>query len=658
MPIGTVFGFSPGDSVDAPNDQAIGFLDIYRSLPDDEKWQYPDGSPAPDPYTSGASRSFSGKLVARVLGEELGRRDIYPMMQPQNPYWRDFFVAWAKKNIDLGADLIFFDSPDGIFAPFWHGGWGCSDTWEGRGFQEHLRQRMTGPMLTRLGVETLETFCLRDYVSRKYDAKGVESNEIKVRETFPISWPPESVVWSSTNSVMEDPIVKEYLLYWYLSVKEFVQLANRDIRAHATESERDVFLTMNGFETWTPESGHGVVGILLAPYFNSFQIERNTNRLPPFQGDAATCKAGLATVRDNKPVWFSEWTLWFANPYSPEDPPNNVSTLLKTKAAEAFASGCVRLVPFGTGSPGDGWPPDRLIHGPERGELAEFYRFIDGRRDLFRDAESTAKVALVYGLPTVVWNNFPTLGVRPSYYKGELGGWARALEMLHIPYDVVLLNMDPIFEHEGLAGNLDRYDVVLAPGAEHVSDEDLEALSKFLDAGGTLVTTSDFARKDELNNARNDSSRIALVSRTGVATVESGLGFNLQESLTRRHLDKKSLGEMSSIFSNVVPSEARVETNGTETLLINPVIQRDEKRLLVHLINYDYGYDANRDWTNRKEDLRIALPLPKGFAPSEAKLITPDDVSTDGFTWTEGNGSVRFHMPELDLWNIIVLEGR
>ncbi len=122
LPVGTMSGFSFSDSVDTPVDQPIGFLDIYRGLPDGQKWQYPDGSPAMDPYTQALSRSFSGKFVARVLGDQYGRRDIYAVLQPQNPYWRDFFVEWANKNIDSGADSLFFDSPDGFFPPARLGG--------------------------------------------------------------------------------------------------------------------------------------------------------------------------------------------------------------------------------------------------------------------------------------------------------------------------------------------------------------------------------------------------------------------------------------------------------------------------------------------------------------------------------------------------------
>ena len=219
LPIGTSFAFSPADSADTPNTVPIGFLDIYRNLREGQKWQYPDGSPAPDPYTQAASRSFSGKLAGRVLWEQDGRRDLAPVLQPQNPYWRDFFIEWAKKNIDAGADTLFMDNVDTIFPLFWHGGWGCSDTWEGQGFENHLRQRMTGPELAALGIRSIEDFCLKNYISRKYGVSEINSNEVDARGTFSISWPSETVHLETTDGLMDDPVIKEYLLYWYLSVK-------------------------------------------------------------------------------------------------------------------------------------------------------------------------------------------------------------------------------------------------------------------------------------------------------------------------------------------------------------------------------------------------------------------------------------------------------
>ena len=161
-----------------------------------------------------------------------------------------------------------------------------------------------------------------------------------------------------------------------------------------------------------------------------------------------------------------------------------------------------------------------------------------------------------------------------------------------------------------------------------------------------------------MNSLRDDSPRSALMTRSDVAVVESGLGSGLQKALEGRLIDTNLLGEMRSILFASIPAEAGVWTNGSELLLVSPVIQREENRLIVHLINYDYGYDANRDWNNVMRDLKIALALPEGFTTSEVRIVTPDDVPTEGLAWTEKNGVVELHVPELELWNMIVLEGR
>ena len=57
-------------------------------------------------------------------------------------------------------------------------------------------------------------------------------------------------------------------------------------------------------------------------------------------------------------------------------------------------------------------------------------------------------------------------------------------------------------------------------------------------------------------------------------------------------------------------------------------------------------------------DLKIALALPEGFTTSDVTIVTPDDVPTEGLAWTEKNGVVELHVRELEMWSMIVLEGR
>jgi len=438
LPVGVATGYHVADSVDASYSAHVGFLHYYRSILDTE-WRYPNGNLAVDPYTVGASRSFTGKLVIRVLGEELGRRDFIAVMQPQNPYWLDFLVSWGEKVVDAGADAIFFDSPDAIFVFFWGGGWGCADTWEGRGFIEYLKARFDPEELESLGV-SLEDFCLRDYLREKYRLKNVYGNYIYFRKKFETSWPTETVEFFNKDQVLADPIFKEALLYWYESAINFSKELSRRIKKYAQARDRDILITSNEYFAWIPH-------ITLTPYMDVIYVETNQFKIPPYQKNGVICKMALASGNYSKPVWIGEWVLWFSNPFEPDPPPQDVSTLIKIRIAETYSAGAIMLVPFGTGHPLEGWPPRRLVLGREwwRGEVSKYYRFISEHRELFQKTSSYAKVALLVSLPTAVWNYVPALGIYESEeYQREVYGWAAALESLHIDYDVLLLGMSRI----------------------------------------------------------------------------------------------------------------------------------------------------------------------------------------------------------------------
>ena len=117
-----------------------------------------------------------------------------------------------------------------------------------------------------------------------------------------------------------------------MSLINFTKSLTESIKEYASKKEGNVILSANLYETWLPETDsiHGVTGIILAPYYDVTYIERNTRFLPPYQTNIAVYKAGLAANGFRKPVWVSEWTLWFSNPYEPEDPPDDISYISHT----------------------------------------------------------------------------------------------------------------------------------------------------------------------------------------------------------------------------------------------------------------------------------------------------------------------------------------
>jgi prefoldin subunit 5 len=658
LPIGVAYGYHVGDSVDARYDESVGFLHYYRQLiPDEQKWRYPNGTVALDPYSVGSSRSFTGAYVVRILGspmdiERLKRLDLYSTMQPQNPYWKEFFIDWGKKAIDRGSDSFFIDSPDGIFTFFWGGGWGCTDTWEGKGLAEYLRAKLGDSTLRAMGVESPESFCLKDYLVKKYGPPRIFSNYVYFRERFKTSWPIEHVAFSNVENILRDPIFKEALLYWYRSAIEFVRDVAAQYKLYAYQRGRDIVLTSNNYFAWIPH-------ITLAPYMDALYVETNQFRPPPYVTRPAVCKLGQASVNGSKSVWIGEWILNFANPYEPSPPPRDISNLVRLRVAEAYASGCIMLVPFGTGHPSEGWPTKRLVLGSERPQVAAYYRFISENRELFKGVRTMADVALLVSVPTMLWNFIPALGIRVGDidYQQEIFGWARALESMGIPYDVLLLGMDGILSTDSHT-RLKSYSLIIAPELSHISDTHLQAVLDFLKAGGRLIISPSFGAYDEMHNPRPSARLSAIFSHPNVLRTERWLGRDYQLTLDNLTPSQRLLSLMKGAVEASLTSRM-VITNASQNVYISVLSQRRPyERLIVHLVNYDYRYDSEKDWTIPASNIGITLKIPSMFDPANVTLISPDISGVIPLAFQIGDGFLSFTVPSLKVWDIIVIEDR
>jgi hypothetical protein len=658
LPVGVWGGYFVGDSVDARYNENVGFLHYYRQLiPYEQKWRHPNGTVALDPYSVGASRSFTGAYVVRIFGdpmdiERLKRLDLYSTMQPQNPYWKEFFIDWGKKVIDRGSDSFFIDNPDGIFTFFRGGGWGCTDTWEGKGLAEYLRAKLGDSNLRAMGVESPESFCLKDYLVKKYGSPRIFSYYVYFRERFKTSWPIEHVAFSDVERILRDPIFKEALLYWYRSAIDFVRDAAAQYKLYASQRGRDIILTSNNYFAWVPQ-------ITIAPYMDALYVETNQIRPPPYVTRPAVCKLGQASVNGSKPAWIGEWILNFINPYEPSPPPRDISNLVRLRVAEAYASGCIMLVPFGTGHPSEGWPTKRLVLGSERPHAAAYYRFISENRELFKGVKTMADVALIVSIPTMVWNFIPALGIRVGDidYQQEIFGWARALESMGIPYDILLLGMDGILPTDSHT-RLKSYSLIIAPELSHISDIHLQAVLDFLRAGGRLIVGPSFGAYDEMHNPRPPARLSTVFSHPNVLRTEQWLGRDYQLTLDNLTPSQHLFSLMKGAVETSLTSKT-VITNASQNVYISVLSQKwPYERLIVHLVNYDYRYDSEKDWTIPASNIGITLKIPPMFNPANVTLISPDIPSPIPLTFQLGDGSLSFTVPSLKVWDIIVIEDR
>jgi regulator of replication initiation timing len=365
-------------------------------------------------------------------------------------------------------------------------------------------------------------------------------------------------------------------------------------------------------------------------------------------------------VNGSKPAWIGEWILNFVNPYEPSPPPRDISNLVRLRVAEAYASGCIMLVPFGTGHLSEGLPT-RFVTGSEGPHAAAYYRFISENRDLFKGVRTKADVALLVSVPTMVWNLVPALGLFIGWpngdYQKDVLGWARVLESMGIPYDILLLGMDGILSTDSHT-RLKSYSLIIAPELSHISDTHLQAVLDFLKTGGRLIVGPSFGIYDEMHNPRPPARLSTVFSHPNVLRTEQWLGRDYQltlENLTpSQHLFSLMKGAVETFLTSRM-----VITNASQNVYISVLSQRlPYERLVVHLVNYDYRYDSEKDWTIPASNIGITLKIPPTFNPANVTLISPDIPSPIPLTFQLGDGSISFTVPSLKVWDIIVIEDR
>jgi beta-galactosidase GanA len=174
------------------------------------------------------------------------------------------------------------------------------------------------------------------------------------------------------------------------------------------------------------------------------------------------------------------------------------------------------------------------VTGSERPNAAAYYRFISENRELFKGVRTKADVALLVSVPTMVWNLVPALGLFIGWsnggYQKDVFGWARALESMGIPYDILLLGMDGILSTDSHT-RLKSYSLIIAPELSHISDTNLQAILDFLKAGGRLIVDSSFGIYDEMHNPRPSTKLSAIFSHPNVLRTERWLGRDYQLTL-------------------------------------------------------------------------------------------------------------------------------
>jgi hypothetical protein len=311
------------------------------------------------------------------------------------------------------------------------------------------------------------------------------------------------------------------------------------------------------------------------------------------------------------------------------------STMFAALLAEANANGCHFVNYFQTR-----WSPNTegLWEGTFRGQ-----KFILDHRDLFEpEGDTGASVAILY---------IENKGQR--YRTRSFMGMAQALSESSIPYDVIVDGDGGFVPVTLTAGALAKYALVIIPQALYLEPPQKEAIERYVRDGGTVMTSDpkSFDIDGQQVEVIQGSGKFVILPKVEIA----GHGqLDLAEAYFYVYEDKmrRQIAEWASQESETV-----IEVlNGAPLVCAYPSFQRQEKRVLVHLINFDYI--SEEDQMRPKENITLRVKRPSFYNEGKkVRVYSPDfpaDALALSLTPRLKGDFIELTVPKLDVYSVIV----
>jgi len=300
---------------------------------------------------------------------------------------------------------------------------------------------------------------------------------------------------------------------------------------------------------------------------------------------------------------------------------------------------------------------------PEMRKYISFYRAWRGH---YQGSRDLATVAVLRSFPSIAYHNART---QLSAIQVE-----QALIQARIPFELVF---DEDLE------DLARYKVLILPDSECLSDGQLERIRRFVENGGGLLATGLAGAYDQWRRLRREPGLKGLVESLPAARAyeERVQALETAGQVARREVGRGRTAYLPAIqFDGEKPGPLRyfaignifwelprnaaqivdsvrwlardeipVRVSGPSFLAANPVIQADQRRILVHLVNYDAGRGSP------VRAVEVACRLPAEAQVKEVRLISPDLSVPLDLKFTLRDGVVSFTAPEVKVYAFAVV---
>ncbi|HLN01733.1 MAG TPA: alpha-amylase family protein [Bryobacteraceae bacterium] len=498
---------------------------------------------------------------------------------------------------EVKTDFIHFDNFDLNPEPD-----SCHCDYCTRGFREYLRGKYQ-PALRRerFGFENL------DYVNPP---------------VWNVSNPPQKM------EAIRDPVIQEWVAYRCHVMSESL----RQMAEYARSMNSEVAIEVNP---------HGITG-----------------------GNRAW-EAGLDHAQ------FLKWTdaFWTEEPNHPglEDDGRLITRIRSYKLARAFRNVLLAYVDADRVALAECLAFNQTIGfagvDPLRAETLKFVRFYREHRELYHATQDDATVAVLRSYPSITYHNA----------RAQLGAILveQTLIQSRVPFRLIF--------DEHLA-DLSRYKVLILPDSECLSDNQIAAIRTFVSNGGGLVALGQAGLYDEWLRPRRVPGLSELLPGQkrgetygeetrwrGVTgpTVRKDFGQGRAAYIPGAEFDgplpamppycaitnqfwkkPKNADQIVEAVAWAAQNALPVHISGPDYLVANLVSQRDQKRAILHLVNYN----AKRVPVVSTVDVTLSA----GTTHPSVTLLSPDTTGPQTLAAHSDSNGVHFQIPQVETYSVIV----
>jgi hypothetical protein len=304
---------------------------------------------------------------------------------------------------------------------------------------------------------------------------------------------------------------------------------------------------------------------------------------------------------------------------------------------------------------------------------ASYIRFFNEKFQYFRGVDNIADVAVLHTYASMAYDNN-----RPyqSTYLVE-----QALIQAKIPFDIIF---------DDNLNDLSEYRVLIAADQKCLSDQNIGLITDYVKKGGGLVATEhtslyterfarrehfglrdlfqidppvwrgyDVERSDYSVNAKNEQ----LLNIVPVKNI-IGSGRVVYLPMIKPSREKPSGAAMTNTFWKPARNNEEIldlirwaaddalslTVKSPDYVTAELTKNADRSKLMLHLINYNFRRDT------LVKNIEVSMKIPAGSVPKQVKVFSPDMEELESLLFNISDNRIRFVVPQLYVYDLIVLE--